>query len=64
MVNDRAKSAGSYVMRLVGGVAVILGVLMVFSTLAQGSLIGAALGVVFIAGGAYLVRRSGGFSRS
>lgn len=64
MENERARSVGRYVMRLLGGVCVILGILAVFSALAQGNLVGVAIGAVFIAGGAFLLQRSGGFSRA
>jgi hypothetical protein len=62
MVDTRAKSVGRYLMRLVGGVLVILGALAIFGTLSQGNLTGAAIGAVFIIVGALLFKRSGGFS--
>ncbi|MCT2276680.1 hypothetical protein [Micromonospora chalcea] len=46
-------------MRLVGGVAVILGLLGIFSTLAQGNLVGIVLSILFIGGGVFLLKRSG-----
>jgi hypothetical protein len=64
MADARVKAVGGYFLRLVGGVAVILGVLGVFASLSQGNLIGAALSVAFIAGGAFMVKKSGGMSRS
>ncbi|MGY4908161.1 hypothetical protein [Micromonospora aurantiaca (nom. illeg.)] len=46
-------------MRLVGGVAVILGLLGIFGTLAEGNLVGIVLSLVFIGGGVFLLKRSG-----
>ncbi|MDW3847754.1 hypothetical protein NMK34_14205 [Micromonospora sp. BRA006-A] len=46
-------------MRLVGGVAVILGLLGTFGTLAEGNLVGIVLSLVFIGGGVFLLKRSG-----
>ncbi|MEU8071089.1 hypothetical protein [Micromonospora sp. NPDC048169] len=64
MVDSRGKSVGRYLMRLVGGVAVILGLLGIFSTLAQGNLVGIVLSLVFIGGGVLLLKRSGGDRRT
>lgn len=64
MVDERVKSVGAYFMRLLGGVGVILGILGLFSSLTRGNLIGVALSVAFIAGGAVLLKRSGGVSRA
>ncbi|MEU1811939.1 hypothetical protein [Micromonospora aurantiaca (nom. illeg.)] len=51
-------------MRLVGGVAVILGLLGIFATLADGNLVGIVLSVLFIGGGVFLLKRSGGGRRT
>ncbi|MEU4790628.1 hypothetical protein AB0F95_13095 [Micromonospora tulbaghiae] len=59
MVDSRGKSVGRYLMRLVGGVAVILGLLGIFGTLADGNLVGIVLSLVFIGGGIFLLKRSG-----
>ncbi|MEW2590457.1 hypothetical protein AB0893_08585 [Micromonospora aurantiaca] len=59
MVDSRGKSVGRYLMRLVGGVAVILGLLGIFATLADGNLVGIVLSVLFIGGGVFLLKRSG-----
>ncbi|MEH1164107.1 hypothetical protein V6V47_01825 [Micromonospora sp. CPCC 205539] len=64
MANERVKSVGGYVMRFVGGVAIILGILGLFSGLSEGNLIGVALSIVFVAGGAVMVKRSGGAGRA
>ncbi|MEW2429653.1 hypothetical protein AB0877_16710 [Micromonospora sp. NPDC047644] len=59
MANRRGTLVGHYLMRLIGGVAVIFGILMLFSALSRSDLIGLALGVVLVGGGAYLLKRSG-----
>ncbi|MET8044730.1 hypothetical protein ABZU25_28160 [Micromonospora sp. NPDC005215] len=59
MANERVKSVGGYFMRLLGGVAVIVGLLGLFAVLAQGNLIGVVLSIIFIVGGAILLKRSG-----
>lgn len=64
MANERAKSVGGYLMRLIGGVAVILGILGIFSTLVRGNLIGTVLSVVFIVVGVFLLKRSGRAGRA
>lgn len=64
MANERVKSVGGYFLRFLGGVAVILGILGIFSSLAQGNLVGIILGVVFLAGGVFLLKRSGGASQA
>ncbi|MEU7586854.1 hypothetical protein AB0A95_11190 [Micromonospora sp. NPDC049230] len=58
MANERVKSVGGYFMRLVGGVAVILGLLGIFATLAQGNVTGLVLSIIFIVGGVVLLKRS------
>jgi hypothetical protein len=64
MVNERAKSVGGYFMRLLGGVALILGILGVFSALSNGNLIGVALSIAFIVVGGILLQRSGRSDRA
>jgi hypothetical protein len=59
MVHERVNSVGAYFMRLVGGVAVILGVLGALAGLSQGNLIGIAFSVAFVIGGVILLKRSG-----
>ncbi|MEW2427884.1 hypothetical protein AB0877_07715 [Micromonospora sp. NPDC047644] len=59
MTNERAKSVGRYTMRVLGVLAIVVGVLGVVSSLAQNNLVGVILGVIFVAGGAVLVKRSG-----
>ena len=51
MVDSKAKSVGTYLLRLISGVAAILGALAIFSALARGDLFGVVLGVIFIVGG-------------
>ncbi|MFG1917351.1 hypothetical protein [Micromonospora sp. NPDC048898] len=58
MANERVKSVGGYLMRLAGGVAVIIGLLGVFATLAQGNVTGLVLSIIFIVGGVVLLKRS------
>ncbi|MFF0153859.1 hypothetical protein [Micromonospora sp. NPDC005203] len=64
MANERVKSVGGYFMRLVGGVAVILGLLGIFATLSQGNLVGIVLSIIFIVGGAVLLKRSPDLGRA
>jgi hypothetical protein len=64
MVDQRVKSVGGYFLRLLGGVAVILGILGAFAGLSQGNLIGTAFSVAFIVGGVVLLKRSGGTNRA
>ncbi|MGC4896700.1 hypothetical protein [Micromonospora sp. DT31] len=64
MVDSRGKSVGRYLMRLVGGVAVIVGLLGAVSSLADGNLVGIVLSAVFIGGGVFLLKRSGGSPRT
>ncbi|WP_430500800.1 hypothetical protein ACQRWP_03740 [Micromonospora trifolii] len=59
MTNDRVRSVGGYTMRILGVLAVVVGVLGIVSSLSQGNLVGVILGVVFIVGGAFLLKRSG-----
>ncbi|MEU1586915.1 hypothetical protein [Micromonospora sp. NPDC005710] len=59
MANGRGRFGGRYLMRLLGGVAVIFGILMLFSALTRGDLFGLGLGVVLVGGGAFLLKRSG-----
>ncbi|MGC4746778.1 hypothetical protein ACLQ28_14095 [Micromonospora sp. DT201] len=64
MADERAKSVGGYFMRLLGGVAIIVGILMFFGTLPEGNLVGVVLSIAFVAGGAVLLKRSGGGGRA
>ncbi|MDG4757345.1 hypothetical protein [Micromonospora sp. WMMD710] len=64
MTNERARSVGGYVMRILGVVAIVVGILGFFASLPQGNLVGVVLGIVFIAGGAILLKRSGGVGRA
>ncbi|MCZ7375888.1 hypothetical protein [Micromonospora sp. WMMC250] len=63
MTNGRGKAVGGYFLRLLGGVLVILGILGFFSSLAQGNPVGLILAVIFVAGGAVMLKRSGGARR-
>ncbi|MGC4870102.1 hypothetical protein ACLQ3B_32205 [Micromonospora sp. DT53] len=60
MTSERVKSVGGYTMRILGVLAIVVGVLGIVSSLTQGNLVGVILGVIFIAGGAVLLKRSGG----
>ncbi|MCZ7438087.1 hypothetical protein O7598_16880 [Micromonospora sp. WMMC241] len=64
MMDSRGKAVGRYLLRLVGGVAVIIGLLMAFSSLADGNLFGIVLSAVFIGGGVFALKRSGGSRRA
>lgn len=59
MANVTTRSVVDYVMRIVAGLAIIIGALMIFSALAQGDLFGTVLGAVLIAGGVFYFRRPG-----
>ncbi|MEW2444258.1 hypothetical protein [Micromonospora marina] len=59
MVDSRGKSVGRYLMRLVGGVAVIFGLLGIFGTLAEGNLFGIVFSLILVGGGVFLLKRSG-----
>ncbi|MET7946472.1 hypothetical protein [Micromonospora sp. NPDC005324] len=59
MTSERVRSVGRYTMRTLGVLAIVVGVLGGVSSLTQGNLVGVILGVVFIAGGAFLIKRSG-----
>ncbi|MEV1157134.1 hypothetical protein AB0J27_17245 [Micromonospora chokoriensis] len=60
MTNERGKAVGGYFLRLLGGVLVILGILGLFSSLAQGNPVGLIIAGAFVAGGAVMLKRSGG----
>ncbi|MEU7614033.1 hypothetical protein [Micromonospora sp. NPDC049204] len=64
MANERVKSVGGYFMRLVGGVAVIVGLLGLFATLAQGNVTGLVLSIIFVVGGVVLLKRSPDLGRA
>lgn len=59
MVNVKTRSVVDYVLRIVAGLAIIIGALMIFSALAQGNLFGVVLGAVLIAGGGFYFKRPG-----
>ncbi|WFE49422.1 hypothetical protein [Micromonospora sp. WMMD1155] len=63
MTNGRGRAVGGYFLRLLGGVLVILGILGFFSSLTQGNPVGLILAVIFVAGGAVMLKRSGGAGR-
>lgn len=60
MMDSRGKAVGRYLLRLVGGVSVIIGLLMAFSSLTDGNLVGIVLSAVLIGGGVFALKRSGG----
>ncbi|MGC4890903.1 hypothetical protein [Micromonospora sp. DT227] len=60
MMDSRGKAVGRYLLRLVGGVSVIIGLLMAFSSLTEGNLFGIVLSAVLIGGGVFALKRSGG----
>ncbi|MEU8327604.1 hypothetical protein [Micromonospora sp. NPDC048839] len=64
MANERVKSVGGYLMRFIGGVAVLVGLLGIFATLAQGNVTGLVLSIVFIVGGVVLLKRSPDLGRA
>ncbi|MET8234641.1 hypothetical protein ABZS77_28595 [Micromonospora sp. NPDC005298] len=64
MTNERRMSVGDYVLRLVGGVAVIVGLLGIFGTLAEGNVVGMILSGIFIVGGVVALKRSGPSGRA
>ena len=59
MMENRGKAIGAYFLRLIGGVAVIIGILGVFSSLTNGNLFGVGLSIAFVVGGAFMLKRSG-----
>jgi hypothetical protein len=59
MMENRGRAVGAYFLRLIGGVAVIIGILGVFSSLANGNLFGVGLSIAFVVGGAVMLKRSG-----
>jgi hypothetical protein len=59
MMDINGKSIGGYLLRIVAGVAIIFGVLMLVSSLARGDLFGIVLAVILIAGGAVVLKRPG-----
>lgn len=59
MVNVKARPVVDYVVRLVAGVAAIVGALAIVSSLSRGDLFGVALGAVLLAGGAFVLKRPG-----
>ncbi|QLQ35446.1 hypothetical protein [Micromonospora robiginosa] len=64
MMDSRGKAVGRYLLRLVGGVSVIIGLLMAFSSLVDANLVGIVLSAVLIGGGVFALKRSGGPRRA
>ena len=64
MMEVKAKSVGSYFLRLIAGLAVIIGGLMVFSSVARGDLFGIVLGIVLVVGGVAVLKRQGRAART
>jgi hypothetical protein len=64
MVDISAKSVGSYLLRIISGLAVLVGILMAFSAIARGDLFGILLGVALVAGGVYGLKRSARTTRT
>ncbi|MEV0002902.1 hypothetical protein AB0H28_11510 [Micromonospora sp. NPDC050980] len=64
MMESRGKAVGRYLLRIVGVVAVICGLLMAVGSLADGNLVGIVLGAVLIGGGVFALKRSGGPRRA
>jgi hypothetical protein len=59
MAKVTTRSVVDYVLRLIAGLAIILGILMIFSALPQGNLFGVVLGAILIAGGVFYFKRPG-----
>jgi len=57
MVDVKAKSVAGYFLRLVAGLAVLFGILMVVSSVFRSDLFGIVLGAVLIAGGVFVLKR-------
>lgn len=57
-MDQRVRSVSVYLLRLIGGLLVIIGVLGIFTALSQGNLIGTGISVAFVAGGVALYRQS------
>ncbi|GHJ09692.1 hypothetical protein TPA0907_40590 [Micromonospora humidisoli] len=59
MANGQMKTFGGLLMRVLGVLLVVVGVLGALASLTQGNVVGVVLGVGFVAGGAVLLKRSG-----
>ncbi|MFE7872563.1 hypothetical protein ACFUYE_19720 [Micromonospora humida] len=64
MANGQTKTVGGLLLRVLGVLLVVVGVLGALASLTQGNVVGMVLGVVLVAGGAVLLKRSGGAGRS
>ncbi|MEV0939955.1 hypothetical protein [Micromonospora wenchangensis] len=64
MANGQTKTVGGLLMRVLGVLLVVVGVLGALASLTQGNVVGMVLGVVLVAGGAVLLKRSGRAGRS
>lgn len=64
MADAKTKSVGTYLLRIVAVVGVILGILMVLVGLTQPNLVGLILGVALTVGAATALKRSGRSSRT
>ncbi|SCG64808.1 hypothetical protein [Micromonospora humi] len=60
MVEQRGKSIGSYLLRVVGVVAVLCGLLMAAGSLINPNVVGVVLAFLLIGGGVFALKRSGG----
>jgi uncharacterized membrane protein HdeD (DUF308 family) len=59
MVDIKARSVVSYVFELIAGLAIILGVLMLFAGVVRRDVSSGILGAVLIAGGVFVFKRPG-----
>jgi positive regulator of sigma E activity len=57
MVNIGAKSVLGYLLQLIAGVAVVVGILMLFSSVVRGDLFGIVLALVLSVGGVLVLKR-------
>ncbi|MEV6801553.1 hypothetical protein AB0M91_24885 [Micromonospora rifamycinica] len=64
MANEQSRTVGGYLVRILGVLAVVVGVLGLLAALTQGNVVGMVLGVGFVVGGALLIKRSGRAGRS
>ncbi|WP_422752914.1 hypothetical protein [Micromonospora sp. WMMD708] len=64
MANGQVKTIGGLLLRVLGVLLVVVGVLGALASLTQGNVVGTALGVVLVVGGAVLLKRSGRAGRS
>lgn len=59
MVDIKARSVVGYLVELLAGLASIVGVLMLVSSVYRGDLFGIILAVVLVAGGVFVFKRPG-----